>query len=109
MKSTDTLLDISGLLPSPTLTHVEIANLALNQETLEDLAEGRLGPNLQRLGIRRLRDVRVDDFLKMVLARNANLKRAGKEFKWIILYRPMLLDKELKALNGILTMNTNKN
>ena len=39
----DTLLDISSLLPSPTLTHVKIANLAFNQETSKIWLKGGWG------------------------------------------------------------------
>ena len=61
-----------------------------------------LGPNLQHLCVVNLLDESIDEFLEMVLARNANLKQAGKEsvmpFKWISLNGCRLSEKDMKAL-----------
>ena len=96
-------MDISTLLiPAPTVTHLTFNCVSFNKEALRDMAEGRLGPNLQRLDVGGIQDVKVDEFLEMVLARNAHSKQAGKDgvmpFRRMSLYCSGISDQDVKAL-----------
>ena len=53
------------LIASPTLTHAMFGPPSFKKETLKDLAEGRWGPNLQRLGLRYMHSKHVGEFLEM--------------------------------------------
>ena len=75
---TDYPINIADLLiASPTLTRLTIGHVAFGQTTLNDLAEGQLGPNLQHLAVVRLSDATVREVLDTILSRNS--EGVGKE------------------------------
>ena len=75
---TDYPINIADLLvASPTLTRLTIGHVAFGQTTLNDLAEGQLGPNLQHLAVVRLSDATVREVLYTILSRNS--EGVGKE------------------------------
>jgi hypothetical protein len=75
---TDYPINIANLLvASPTLRRITIGHVAFGLTTLNDLAEGQLGPNLKHLSVVRLSDASLREVLDTILSRNS--ERVGKE------------------------------
>ena len=98
---TDDPINIANLLvASPTLTRLTIGYAVFGQTTLDELAEGRLGPNLQHLGLVNLDGASVRKVLDMILSRNSEQvwKDGVTPFRSVELLGSCLDDADLIAL-----------